>query len=64
LSELLDGRFDSMHLPIAHASAPADGQEWLVNALHEGPIAMRATHGLLDAAVEVSRPVLPHGLSR
>ena len=51
-------------LPIAHASAAADGKQWLVNALHEGPIAMRATHGLLDAAVEVSRQVLPHDLSR
>ena len=32
-------------MPVEVASAPADGKQWLVNFLDEGPIVLGATHG-------------------
>ena len=46
LSEVLDLTMQQPKMPVGMDSAPADGKQWLVNFLDEGPIVLGATHGL------------------
>ena len=46
VQQSLDLTMQQPKLPVELASAPADGKQWLVNILDEGPIVLGATHGL------------------
>jgi hypothetical protein len=43
--ETLDLTMQVPKMPVAMATAAADGKQWLVNILDEGPIVLGATHG-------------------
>jgi hypothetical protein len=59
----LDQTMQQPKLPVAMPSAPAEGKQWLVNILDEGPIVLGATHGL--HAVEAdSEPFVQAALAR
>jgi hypothetical protein len=46
VQETFDQTMQQPKLPVAMASAPATGKQWLVSFLDEGPIVLGATHGL------------------
>lgn len=46
LQETFDQTMQQPKLPVPMASAPADGKQWLVSFIDEGPIVLGATHGL------------------
>jgi hypothetical protein len=43
---MLDQTLQQPKLPVAMASEPVEGKQWLVNILDEGPIILGATHGI------------------
>jgi hypothetical protein len=46
IQQTFDQTMQQPKLPVAMASAPTDGKQWLVSFLDEGPIVLGATHGL------------------
>ena len=63
IEEVLDQTMQQPKMPVAMPCVAADGKQWLVNFLDEGPIVLGATHGL--HAVEADfEPFVQGALSR
>ena len=63
IQQTLDLTLQTPKLPVTVDDAPADGRQWLVNFLDEGPIVLGATHGLYAVEAD-SEPFLRTAFSR